>query len=101
MSELAAGRVLVIDYLVTRPSWDLPVAELSARLQAVAPPAARTVATVEGVRCVSDPRLHGVLREAGVTLVPIAGAVLGQFALHLDRPLVWLDFLSSVAARRD
>ena len=99
-AEIAAGRILVIDYLVTRPSWSLPSAELSVRLQRTVPRGTRTIATIEGVPCVADLRLATVLREAGVRIRPVAGAVLGQFAIDLDRPLVWLDFLSSVPARQ-
>ncbi len=98
--DLANGRVLVIDYLLTRPSWSLPMAELSVRLQRASPRGTVRIATIEGVPCVADPRLTPVLQEAGIRIRPIAGAILGQFEVDLERPLVWLDFLSSTAARR-
>ena len=99
-SELADGRILVIDYLVTRPAPAVPTAELSARLQRARPRGGVVIATIEGVDCVSDPRLEVVLREAGPRLRPVAGALLGQLEIELARPLAWLDFLSSTAARR-
>jgi hypothetical protein len=99
-ADIAAGRIVVIDYLVTRPTPALPVAELSVRLQRTPPRGTVTLATLEGVRCVADPRLEPVLREARPTLRPVAGAILGQLGIDLKRPLAWLDFLSSTAARR-
>lgn len=100
LADLADGRVLVIDYLVTRPSWAMPEAELSVRLQRAAPLGSVRIAVLEGVACVADPRLVAVLRAAGGTLRPVAGAVLGQLELDLERPLAWLDFVASAAARR-
>ncbi len=100
-AEIAAGRVLVVDYLVTRPSPALPTAELSVRLQRTAPRGSACLTLIEGIPCHGDPVLLPVLREAGPRLRPVAGALLGQLAIDLDRPLVWLDFLSSTAARRD
>jgi len=99
-AELAAGRVLVVDYLVTRPAPAVPTAELSARLRPGSPAGAIVIGTIEGVPCVADPALEPVLREAMPHLRAIAGGVLGQFEIDLARPLAWLDFLSSVAARR-
>ena len=99
-SELADGRILVIDYLVTRPVPAVPTAELSARLQRVRPPGGVVIATIEGVECVADPRLEVVLREAGPRLCPVASALLGQLEIELARPLAWLDFLSGTAAGR-
>lgn len=99
-AKLAAGRVLVVDYLVTRPAPAVPTAELSARLRPGAPAGAIVIGTVEGVPVVADPVLELVLREARPHLRAIAGGVLGQFEIDLARPLAWLDFLSSVAARR-
>ena len=98
--ELAAGRVLVVDYLVTRPAPAVPTAELSARLRPEPPAGAIVIGAIEGVPCVADPVLEPVLREAMPHLRAIAGGVLGQFEIDLLRPLAWLDFLSSVAARR-
>ena len=100
LAEIAAGRVLVVDYLVTRPTPALPTAELSVRLLRDRPGGVVVIGSAEGVDCLADPRLEAVLREAGPRLRPVAGAVLGQFELDLARPLVWLDFLSSTAARR-
>jgi hypothetical protein len=99
-AEIAAGRVLVIDYLVTHPTADLLQAELSARLQRPRPRGAVKVASVEGVDCLADPRVHTVLRDGGPNLRPVAGAVLGQLEIELAQPLIWFDFLSSVAARQ-
>ena len=99
-AEIAAGRVLLVDYLVTRPAPAVPTAELSARLERVAPAGTVVIGRIEGVPCVADPALEPALREAQPHLRAIAGGVLGQFGVDLARPLAWLDFLSSVAARR-
>ena len=99
-AELAGGRVLVIDFLLTRPTPQLPTAELSARWEPRPPAGLTPAAPIEGVQVVVDPRLEEVLREAGPRLRPVAGALLGQLAVDLARPLVWLDFLSSPSARR-
>jgi hypothetical protein len=99
MADLADGRSLVVDFLITRPSWAMPDGELSVRLQLAAPPGFVRVATLEGVPCMAEPRLVPILREAGVTVRPVAGAVLGQLELDLERPWAWLDFLSTAARR--
>jgi hypothetical protein len=100
LAAIADGRVLVIEYLITRPSWSLAAAELSVRVQRSRPRGSMRLATLEGVECFVEPRLAPVLREAGLTLRPVAGAVLGQFEVDVIRPLAWIDFLSSTAARR-
>jgi hypothetical protein len=99
LADVAAGRLLVIDFLVTRPSWSVPEAVLSARLQAAAPPGWVRIATLEGVTVVAEPRLVGVLRDVGLTLRPVAGAILGQFDLGMERPFAWLDFLATAVRR--
>ena len=99
-AALAAGRILVFDHLVTRRLPHAPAAELSVRLQAHRPRGSVTIATVEGVECVAEPRLAPVIRAAGALLRPVAGAVLGQIAVDLARPLAWLDYLSSIDASR-
>jgi hypothetical protein len=99
-AEIAAGRTLVIDFLVTRPTPQLPTGELSARWERRPPAGFTAAASLEGVPCVFDPRLASVLRESGPSVRPVAAAVLGQLEVQLARPLAWLDFLSSPAARR-
>jgi hypothetical protein len=99
IADLADGRLLVIDYLITRPSWAMPDGELSARLQLAAPLGFVRIATLEGVPCMAEPRLVPILREAGATVRPVAGAVLGQLELELERPWAWLDFLATATRR--
>jgi hypothetical protein len=99
-ADLAGTRVLVVDYLVTRRPPQIALGELSARLQRTPPPGTVTVGTIEGVPCYAEPALAGVLREARPRLRPVAGGVLGQLAIELERPLPFIDYLSSVAPNR-
>jgi hypothetical protein len=77
----------------------MPDGELSVRLQLAAPPGFIRIATLEGVPCMAEPRLVPILREAGVTVRPVAAAILGQLELELERPWAWLDFLATAARR--
>jgi hypothetical protein len=99
LAELADGRVLVIDDLVTSTSWSMPEGELSARLQRQGQADFVRIAAPEAVPCMAEPRLMPILRDAGLTLRPVAGAVLGQFELELSRPWAWLDLLATAARR--
>ena len=100
-AEIADGRVLVIDHLITRPAGGLPVGELSARFQRTPPHGSVTLTVIEGVPCVVDPRLVGVLRAARPRLLPVMDAILGHLAIELALPFAWLDYVSSSPSRRD
>jgi hypothetical protein len=99
-AEIADGRILVVDFLLTRQAPHLAAGELAARWERKRPVGFVDAAPIEGVACMHDPRLAWVLRECGPRLCPVAGAVLGQLWIDLARPLAWLDFLASPAARQ-
>ncbi len=97
-AEVAGGRTLVIEAFMTHGPG-LPRGRMAVRLERYPAIGLVEVATIEGVPCLAERRLVPTLRAAGPTIRPVAGAVLGQLTIELARPLVWLDFLASPAAR--
>ena len=95
LARLAHGRVIVIDYYVsrTRRQW-VVFGDLTSSFADVPPgPGFVELASIEGVRIFVEPRLLSVLAEAGPTL-RLAGPLFARhLAIELDLPERWIEFL--------
>jgi hypothetical protein len=93
LAQLAAGRVLVVDYFASR-RCSLTVGDLTADFS-VAPPGDgfAALASIESVPVFVEGRLLAVLRD-GVGTLGLAGPTFARhLAVRLERPERWLDFL--------
>ena len=95
LARMAHGRVIVIDYFVsrTRRQW-VVFGDLTINF-AHAPPGPGFVelAGIEGVRIFVESRLLAVLAEAGPTL-RLAGAPFARhLVIELELPERWIEFL--------
>ena len=93
LGQLAAGRVLVIDYFASR-RCSIVIGDLTGDFDDKPPgPGYVELATIERVRVFVESRLLGILGDAGPS-VRLGGP---PFARHLtvalDRPERWIDFL--------
>jgi hypothetical protein len=94
-ARLAHGRVMVIDYFVsrTRRQW-IVFGDLTASFADGPPgPGFVELASIEGVRIFVERRLLPVLAEAGPTLRPAGPPFARHLAIELELPERWIEFL--------
>lgn len=93
LGELAAGRVLVVDYFASR-SCSVVIGDLTCELRP-APPAIgfTALAPVEGVRLFVETRLVPVIRDAGASLRLAGPPFTRHLAVDLEAPDRWIEFL--------
>jgi hypothetical protein len=91
--ELAAGRVLVIDYFVSR-GCSVVIGDLTCGLRTTPPTTGFTELTaVEDVRLFVETRLVPVIRDAGASLRMAGLPFVRHLAVELEVPDRWIAFL--------
>jgi hypothetical protein len=103
LAHHANGRVLVIDYFLSR-RCSVVIGDLTADFEEMPPGAGFVeVGSVEGVRVFAEPRLLAVLADTESSLRLSGPPFARRLALDLDRPERWIDFLDEpgvLAGRR-
>ena len=95
LARMAHGRVIVIDYFVsrTRRQW-VVFGDLTINFADPPPgPGFVELAGIEGVRIFVEPRLLSLLAEAGPTLRLAGPPFARHLAIELDQPERWIEFL--------
>jgi hypothetical protein len=93
LAQLAAGRVLVIDYFASR-RCSIVIGDLTGNFDDKPPgPGYVELAKIESVRVFAESRLLGVLGNAGSTLRLGGPPFARHLTIELDRPERWIDFL--------
>ena len=93
LRELAAGRVLVVDYFASR-GCSVVIGDLTCDLRST-PPATgfAELAPVEGVRLFVEMRLVPVVRNAGASLRLAGPPFARHLAVDLEAPDRWIELL--------
>ena len=101
LAGLAEGRTLAIGFYASRCGPSVAVGDITVSwLEGAPPPGSVALAPVEGVPLVTDERLVEILRDSGPTLL-LGGPVFARhLAIRLERPELWIDFLSRPGALR-
>ena len=90
LEELAAGRVLVIDYFTTR-RCSVTLGDLTARFRTGSPgPGFSEIIGPAGTRTFARDRLLPVLAASSVTL---CSRLAGRLGLEMEPASAWIDFL--------
>jgi hypothetical protein len=93
LAQLAATRVLVIDYFASR-RCSLVIGDLTIDFEDEPPgPGYAELASIERVRVFAESRLLAILGDAGFTLRLGGPPFARHLAVDLDRPDRWIDFL--------
>jgi hypothetical protein len=93
LAQLAATRVLVIDYFASR-RCSLVIGDLTVDFENEPPgPGYAELASIELVRVFAESRLLAILGDAGFTLRLGGPPFARHLAVDLDRPERWIDFL--------
>jgi hypothetical protein len=100
LSELAAGRVIVIDYFATRRCGP-PVGDLVVRIRESPPGRDHLpIGPVEGVSVVVHRDLLPLLERAGPSLRLAGLPFARRLGIALDHPELWIDFLDRLSCHR-
>ncbi len=100
LARLARGRTIVIDFVaVSCCRRDILLGDLGGHFAERPDPDLVALAPIEGVPVAVDPRLVGLLRTAGPTIVLAGPPFARHLGIRLDDPAAWLEFLDSPAAR--
>ena len=93
LTQLAAGRPLVLDYFASR-RCSVVIGDLTADFRREAPgPAYVELASIEGVPVFAEARLLPVLNDAALTL-RLGGPIFARhLAISLDPGSRWIEFL--------
>ncbi|HEY7938044.1 MAG TPA: hypothetical protein VID26_13065 [Candidatus Limnocylindrales bacterium] len=93
LGELAAGRVLVVDYFASR-GCSVVIGDLTCDLRPVPPGTGfAELAPIEGVRLFVETRLLPVIRDAGASLRLAGPSFARHLAVDLELPDRWIEFL--------
>jgi hypothetical protein len=93
LAQLAASRVVVIDYFASR-RCSVVIGDLTVDFEdEPRRPGYVELASVERVRIFAESRLLAILRDAGFTLRLGGPPFARHLAVDLDRPERWIDFL--------
>jgi len=93
LTQLADGRMLVIDYFASQ-RCSLVIGDLTGEFEDTPPgPGYVELTSMEGVRVFTGSRLLGVLEDAGPSLRLSGLPFARHLAIDLDRPECWIDFL--------
>ncbi|MEO5918418.1 MAG: hypothetical protein ABIQ17_02545 [Candidatus Limnocylindrales bacterium] len=91
---------LIIEFFASRCCTNVMVGDLQTRWVDDAPRGAVDLGTLAGVQLLADPRIAGLLTDAGATLIETGSPFRRSLGIRLDSPEQWLAFLESPAARR-
>jgi hypothetical protein len=95
LAQMANGRVIVIDYFASR-RCSVVIGDLTGDFRDMPPGRGYVeLASIEDVRIFAEPRLLGVLAEAGSSLRLSGPPFARHLAVELDRPERWIDFLET------